>query len=160
MNIMYQILNLSITFSFIPCMPLGALSPDTENSQCTLISYLSLQRLIWEIIFPTFRQSRNKSVGIVSKQAGGQQMNHVQISSMCKRIIFPPKHTNWLLEPIQLLVYCVTGVKLSQREADTHFHLVSRLRMSELKPPRPHTFMACTGTNLPSFCRFLRNYIR
>jgi len=134
-------------------VPLGGRSPDTETSLCTLISSLGLPRLIREISLTAFRQSRNSSVGIVTKQAGGQQMNHAWISSMCKRLFFPPKHTNRLLEPIQPPLHCATGVKLSQREAVTHFLLVSRLRMSELKPPFPPYFHVLYTNNftLPSF---------
>ena len=44
-------------------------------------------------------------------------MNHAGIYRMCKRLFSPPKHTKCLLEPIQPPVHCVTGVKLSQREA-------------------------------------------
>ena len=44
-------------------------------------------------------------------------MNHAGIYSICKRLFCPPKHTKWLVEPIQPPVHCVTGVTLSQREA-------------------------------------------
>jgi len=30
----------------------------------------------------------------MTKQAGGKQMNQAWISSMCKRLFSPPKHTN------------------------------------------------------------------
>jgi len=113
----YQILNLSVTFSLIPGVLLGVRILDMGTSLCTIISCLNLPRLIWKIILTAFRQRRNRSVGTVTKQAGGQQMNHSGIYSMCKRLFSPPKHTNWLLEPIQPPVHCVTGVKLSQREA-------------------------------------------